>query len=76
MAALGPYLNGGVYQNYPWRGLADFETAFWRDDKTIARLRKVKAAVDPNEFFRFEQGITPDPKGSGGVRIEHAPTAS
>jgi FAD/FMN-containing dehydrogenase len=69
LAAMAPYLNGEVYQNYPWRGLADYPAAYW-GAATYDQLRKVKAAVDPGSFFHFEQGIVPAEDGPGGIAIE------
>jgi hypothetical protein len=63
MTTMQPYFNGEVYQNYPWRGLADFEKAYWGTG--YPRLQKVKLAADKDGFFHFEQGITPATPGSG-----------
>jgi hypothetical protein len=52
-----PYLNGHVYQNYPHRGLANFQNAYW--GSAYARLRDVKFKYDPTNFFHFEQSIEP-----------------
>lgn len=57
METMAPFFNGEVYQNYPWRGLADYETAYW--GKAVDKLRQVKRAVDPDDFFHFEQSIPP-----------------
>ena len=52
-----PYLNGHVYQNYPHRGLADFQSAYWGSAYT--RLMQVKIKYDPTNVFQFEQSIQP-----------------
>jgi hypothetical protein len=57
MDAMGPYFTGRVYQNYPWRGLPDYEGAYWGN--AIGKLRDVKVATDPDDFFHFEQSIPP-----------------
>jgi hypothetical protein len=57
MTTMQPYFNREVYQNYPWRGLPDFPTAYWGG--AYPRLRKVKLAAVKDSFFHFEQGITP-----------------
>ncbi len=57
MEVMQPFFNGHVYQNYPWRGLPDYETAYWGD--AVGRLRAVKRAMDPDDFFHFEQSIPP-----------------
>ena len=53
--ALQPFTNG-AYVNVPNAGIADWETAYW--GANVSRLRAVKAAYDPCDVFRFEQGIT------------------
>ena len=57
MDTMQPYFNGQVYQNYPWRGLVDYEKAYWGD--AVGKLRDVKLAADPDDFFHFEQSIPP-----------------
>lgn len=74
MAAMAPYFNGHVYQNYPWRGLPDYERAYWGD--AIGKLRKIKAAVDPDDLFHFEQSIPPATDGTGGIAVETLKPAS
>ena len=68
MKAMQPFFNGHVYQNYPWRGLPDFEDAYWAD--AVGKLRDVKLAVDPDDFFHFEQSIPP---ASGKTNISITP---
>ena len=64
MEAMQPFFNGRVYQNYPWRGLPNYEDAYWGD--AVGKLRDVKLAVDPDDFFHFEQSIPP---ASGRTKI-------
>ena len=58
--AIARFGNGGVYLNFT--GLAGeatdagIETAFGRN---LARLAEVKAAYDPDNFFRVNHNITP-----------------
>jgi FAD/FMN-containing dehydrogenase len=52
--ALAPYVNG-AYVNVPNAGMADWETAYW--GAGVDRLRTIKAKYDPDNVFRFEQGI-------------------
>ena len=68
-----PYVNGKVYQNYPWRGIADWQNRYW-DATTFRKLTQVKAAADPDSFFHFEQGIPPAPDGPGGIAIRPDPS--
>ncbi len=50
-----PYFSGGVYQNYPDRSLPDPLAAYYGSN--LSRLREIKARYDPDEVFRFPQGI-------------------
>lgn len=54
-AAMQPYLSGGVYQNFPDRGLADWQDAYY--GANLERLAAVKRAWDPENLFRFAQSI-------------------
>jgi|SRR5208337_2510614 len=51
--------DSGSYQNFPDPGLADPATAYW--GANLARLRKVKRAIDPDNVFDppRRQGILP-----------------
>ncbi|MGZ3704174.1 MAG: FAD-binding oxidoreductase, partial [Bdellovibrionota bacterium] len=53
--ALRPYFSGHAYINYPDLDLKNYGDAYWGDN--FARLQKVKAAVDPENFFRHAQSI-------------------
>ncbi len=53
-AALGPYTTG-AYQNYIDPTLANWQHAYY--GANLARLVKVKASVDPDDFFHFAQSI-------------------
>jgi hypothetical protein len=53
--SLRPYFSGHAYVNYPDLDLKDYATAYWGDN--LARLKKVKAAVDPDNLFRHAQSI-------------------
>ena len=55
--ATRPWLSGKAYVNYLNRHPAHSGSAFY--GANLARLRRVKAAYDPNGLFRFGQGITP-----------------
>jgi FAD/FMN-containing dehydrogenase len=54
-AAIAPYTNGQAYQNYIDPVLADWRNAYY--GANLARLRAVKAAVDPDRLFDFPQAI-------------------
>jgi FAD/FMN-containing dehydrogenase len=54
-ADLSKYLNGGVYQNYVNRDLEDWGKAYY--GMNLPRLRLVKRAYDPDNVFRYPQGI-------------------
>jgi len=49
--------SGHAYVNYPDRDLKNYAEAYWGDN--LARLKKVKTAVDPDNFFRHAQSIPP-----------------
>jgi FAD/FMN-containing dehydrogenase len=54
-AAMQPYLSGGAYQNFPDRGLADWQHAYYGEN--FPRLVEIKRQWDPDNLFRFEQSI-------------------
>lgn len=56
-AALSPYYSGEVYQNYPDLELADPLRAYYGEN--LEQLRSVKRRYDPENAFRFVQGIPP-----------------
>ena len=70
MELMKPYFNGHSYQNYPRRGLDDFRWMYWGD--AYDTLLWVKQKYDPDNFFRFEQSISPYP---AGTRPAHHPQA-
>jgi hypothetical protein len=51
--------NGQVYQNYPVRDFPNFRAAYWGD--AFNNLLAVKQKYDPDNFFHFEQSISPYP---------------
>ena len=55
-AALAPY-TAGAYQNYIDPSLAGWADAYYGSN--LGRLRSVKAARDPDDFFHFAQSIPP-----------------
>jgi FAD/FMN-containing dehydrogenase len=56
-AAIHPSANGFAYQNYIDPELRGWEHAYYGPN--LPRLRQVKAAVDPQDFFHFAQSIPP-----------------
>jgi FAD/FMN-containing dehydrogenase len=54
-SAMQPYLSGGAYQNFPDRGLVDWQHAYY--GKNLDRLVEVKRTWDPDNLFRFPQSI-------------------
>ena len=56
-AAMQPYLSGGVYQNFPDRGLIDWQDAYYGDH--FSRLVETKRRWDPENLFRYGQSIPP-----------------
>ena len=54
---LGPFYSGEVYQNYPDLELTDPAVAYY--GRNLPRLRDLKRRHDPENVFRFPQGILP-----------------
>ena len=54
-ALIAPFGNGGAYQNYADLDLAHPRRAYY--GANLARLRAIKAAVDPENRFRPAQGM-------------------
>jgi FAD/FMN-containing dehydrogenase len=54
-AAMAPYVNGEAYQNYIDPALGRWRHAYYGTN--LARLKAVKAAVDPDRVFDFKQAI-------------------
>jgi hypothetical protein len=55
-AHVAPYGNGGAYQNYADPDLNGALRAYYGSN--LARLRQIKAAVDPADRFQPAQGIS------------------
>jgi len=55
--AMLPYSTRGAYQNFVDPSLTDWQRAYY--GKNLDKLRRVKAAVDPDWVFRFAQAIPP-----------------
>jgi FAD/FMN-containing dehydrogenase len=53
-AAMRPW-SGGSYVNYCDLDLQDWEKAYWRQN--LARLKSVKARIDPDDFFHHAQSV-------------------
>ena len=53
--ALEPFSNGEAYQNYADPGRDDWATAYYGSN--LARLQRIKRAVDPGNVFSFPQSI-------------------
>ena len=55
-AAMRPYVSGACYVNYCDLDLGEgYAHAYWGDN--LARLMKIKAALDPNNVFRHAQSV-------------------
>lgn len=59
MDTTAPFFNGHVYQNYPVRNFSNFRWAYWGD--AYNSLLFVKNKYDREDFFKFEQSISPYP---------------
>ncbi|MEZ5144418.1 MAG: FAD-binding oxidoreductase [Acidimicrobiales bacterium] len=56
--AMAPYSNSEAYQNYIDPYLPDWLQAYYGSN--LPRLRSVKTAYDPDDFFSFPQSIPPN----------------
>jgi FAD/FMN-containing dehydrogenase len=54
-ALIAPHGNGSAYQNYPDLDLRSPRAAYY--GANLPRLRRIKAAVDPDGRFTTAQGI-------------------
>ena len=55
-ASMRPFVSGGAYVNYCDLDLGDaYAKAYWGDN--LARLMRIKAAVDPNNIFKHAQSV-------------------
>jgi FAD/FMN-containing dehydrogenase len=50
-----PFSTGGAYQNFIDPSLANWQDAYY--GANLARLKRIKAAVDPGRLFHFAQAI-------------------
>ena len=55
MELVHPWGSGGVYPNFPDPDLQNWAYAY--HGTNYDRLRRVKAAYDPDDFFRFDQSL-------------------
>jgi len=61
-----PWGSGGVYPNFPDPDLPSWAQAYYGPN--LERLQQVKAAYDPEGFFRFHQAIPHPRTGPDGLR--------
>jgi FAD/FMN-containing dehydrogenase len=67
MNLIAPYLNGEVYQNYPYRELPNYANAYW--GQALPQLQQAKARYDPHNLFQFPQGVPlPQLEGVAGKK--------
>jgi FAD/FMN-containing dehydrogenase len=52
---MAPYVNGEAYQNYIDPDLTGWRRAYYGSN--LARLREIKAQVDPARLFDFPQAV-------------------
>ena len=60
MAFVDKYSNGHSFQNYPCRLQEDWRWAYFGPN--YPTLVWIKQKYDPDNFFRYQQSITPDPE--------------
>ena len=72
MDVLKPCFNGHHYQNYPVRNYPDFRWGYWKD--AFPSLLFIKEKYDPNNFFHFEQSISPCPPDDSTITCSTAPS--
>lgn len=65
------FSNTHKYQNYPNRDNVDYRWNYW--GKAFPKLLRVKQMYDPENFFSFEQAITPDPNRSDFTESDAEP---
>ena len=54
-ASMRPYVSGAAYVNYCDLDLSDWAEAYWGSN--LARLRRIKAAFDPDNVFHHAQSV-------------------
>ena len=54
------YFTGASYQNYPRLTQTDYRRRYWGDH--FERLLSIKQKYDPETFFRYPQGVLPEPR--------------
>lgn len=69
LALVDGFWNGHMYQNYPFDPDPEYRWMYWGD--SYPSLLFVKHKYDPNEVFRFPQGISAYPDG---VKRSNAPS--